>query len=81
MYSTYTTSSLPFDQDTAVRVCRQAGYFEHASYLAKKYERHGEHVTYSLGMRFGEPRTANLRAIAAVIGMAPWATCMTSELC
>lgn len=31
---------LPFDLDTAIRVCRQAGYFEHASYLAKKYERH-----------------------------------------
>ena len=27
---------LPFDLDTAIRVCRQAGYFEHASYLAKK---------------------------------------------
>ena len=27
---------LPFDLDTAIRVRRQAGYFEHASYLAKK---------------------------------------------
>ena len=27
---------LPFNLDTATRVCRQAGYFEHASYLAKK---------------------------------------------
>jgi hypothetical protein len=32
--------SLPFDLDTAIRVCRQAGYFEHAAYLAKKYQRH-----------------------------------------
>ncbi|KAI0075983.1 hypothetical protein K474DRAFT_1663639 [Panus rudis PR-1116 ss-1] len=35
---------LPFDLDTAVRVCRQAGYFEHASYLAKKYERHEDYL-------------------------------------
>ncbi|KAI8982945.1 hypothetical protein BD414DRAFT_491677 [Trametes punicea] len=35
---------LPFDLDTAIRVCRQAGYFEHASYLAKKYERHEEYL-------------------------------------
>ncbi|KAK7684969.1 hypothetical protein QCA50_011804 [Cerrena zonata] len=33
-------NELPFDLDTAIRVCRQAGYFDHASYLAKKYERH-----------------------------------------
>ncbi|PPQ64791.1 hypothetical protein CVT26_002623, partial [Gymnopilus dilepis] len=26
---------LPFDLATAIRVCRQAGYFEHAAYLAK----------------------------------------------
>jgi len=25
-------------------VCRQAGYFEHASYLAKKYERHEDYL-------------------------------------
>ncbi|OCH92268.1 hypothetical protein OBBRIDRAFT_773774 [Obba rivulosa] len=35
---------LPFDLDTAIRVCRQAGYFEHASYLAKKYERHEDYL-------------------------------------
>ncbi|THV03182.1 hypothetical protein K435DRAFT_651795, partial [Dendrothele bispora CBS 962.96] len=35
---------LPFDLDTAIRVCRQAGYFEHAGYLAKKYERHEEYL-------------------------------------
>lgn len=33
---------LPFDLDTAIRVCRQAGFFEHASYLARKYGRHEE---------------------------------------
>ena len=35
---------LPFDLDTAIRVCRQAGYFEHASYLAKKYDRHEDYL-------------------------------------
>jgi len=34
---------LPFDLDTAIRVCRQAGYYEHAVYLAKK---HGKHEDY-----------------------------------
>ena len=37
-------SELPFDLDTAIRVCRQAGFFEHASYLAKKYERHEDYL-------------------------------------
>ena len=35
---------LPFDLDTAIRVCRQAGYFEHASYLAKRWERHEDYL-------------------------------------
>jgi hypothetical protein len=30
---------LPFDLDTVVRMCRQAGYFEHASYLVKQHGR------------------------------------------
>ncbi|KAG9036460.1 hypothetical protein FRB95_008758 [Tulasnella sp. JGI-2019a] len=34
----------PFDVDTGIRVCRQAGYFEHAVYLAKKYKRHEEYL-------------------------------------
>ena len=38
------TNELPFDLETAIRVCRQAGYFEHASYLARKYERHEEYL-------------------------------------
>jgi hypothetical protein len=38
------TDELPFDLDTAIRVCRQAGYFEHAGYLAKKYERHEDYL-------------------------------------
>ena len=35
---------LPFDLDTAIRVCRQAGYFDNASYLAKKYHRHEDYL-------------------------------------
>lgn len=35
---------LPFDLDTAIRVCRQAGYFEHAAYLARKYARHEDYL-------------------------------------
>jgi uncharacterized protein YxeA len=34
---------LPFDLDTAM-VRRQAGYFEHVSYLAKKYKRHEDYL-------------------------------------
>ncbi|KAM6500061.1 vacuolar membrane protein [Amanita muscaria] len=42
--SDHQPDELPFDLETAIRVCRQAGYFEHASYLAKKYERHEEYL-------------------------------------
>ncbi|WWD18724.1 hypothetical protein CI109_103178 [Kwoniella shandongensis] len=35
---------LPFDLDTAIRVCRQAGFYEHATYLAKKFKRHEEYL-------------------------------------
>ena len=38
------TEELPFDLETAIRVCRQAGFFEHASYLAKKYNRHEDYL-------------------------------------
>lgn len=38
------TDELPFDLDTAIRVCRQAGYFEHASYLAKRWSRHEDYL-------------------------------------
>ncbi|ODN93457.1 vacuolar membrane protein [Cryptococcus wingfieldii CBS 7118] len=35
---------LPFDLDTAIRVCRQAGFYEHATYLAKKFGRHEDYL-------------------------------------
>ncbi|KAF9438731.1 hypothetical protein BGZ76_005463 [Entomortierella beljakovae] len=31
---------LAFDLDTAIQVCRQAGYFTHAAYLAEKFNEH-----------------------------------------
>ena len=49
-------NELPFDLETAIRVCRQAGYFEHASYLARKYERHEEYLKIQIedARNFGE---------------------------
>ena len=35
---------LPFDLETAMRVCRQAGYYGHAAYLAKRYAEHDEYI-------------------------------------
>ncbi|KAN0090676.1 hypothetical protein V8E55_004242 [Tylopilus felleus] len=34
----------PFDLDTAIRVCRQAGFFEQAAYLAKRWGRHEDYL-------------------------------------
>jgi hypothetical protein len=50
---------LPFDLDTAIRVCRQAGYFDHASYLAKRYKRHEEYLRVMIedAGKFGEALT------------------------
>jgi hypothetical protein len=33
-------ADLTFDLETAITVCRQAGYFEHAVYLAERFEEH-----------------------------------------
>lgn len=35
---------LPFDLETAIRVCRQAGFYDHAVYLAKRYGRHEDYL-------------------------------------
>ncbi|KAF9012567.1 vacuolar membrane protein [Cyathus striatus] len=50
------SDELPFDLDTAIRVCRQAGYFEHAGYLARKYERHEDYLRIQIedAGEFGE---------------------------
>lgn len=34
----------PFDLDTAIRVCRQAGFFDQAAYLAKRWGRHEDYL-------------------------------------
>lgn len=36
--------ALPFDIETAIRVTRQAGYFSHAAYLAKRWGRHEDYL-------------------------------------
>lgn len=36
--------TLPFDLETAIQVCRQAGFFEHATYLARKFGRHEDYL-------------------------------------
>jgi hypothetical protein len=42
--SAASVDELPFDLDTAIKVCRQAGFFEHATYLAKKWDRHEDYL-------------------------------------
>lgn len=46
----------PFDLETAIRVCRQAGYFEHAVWLAQRYGEHQEYLRIQIEDRadFGE---------------------------
>lgn len=46
----------PFDLETAIRVCRQAGYFEHAVWLAERYGEHQEYLRIQIEDRadFGD---------------------------
>jgi vacuolar protein sorting-associated protein 11 len=46
----------PFDLETAIRVCRQAGYFEHAVWLAERYGEHEEYLRIQIEDRadFGD---------------------------
>ncbi|PIK39430.1 putative vacuolar protein sorting-associated protein 11-like [Apostichopus japonicus] len=37
-----------FDVETAIKVCRQAGYFEHALYLSEKHRRHDWYLKIQL---------------------------------
>ncbi|KAI9137953.1 hypothetical protein BKA69DRAFT_1127735 [Paraphysoderma sedebokerense] len=39
---------LTFDVETAIKVCRNAGYFQHAVYLAEKYEEHDWYLRIQL---------------------------------
>jgi hypothetical protein len=43
LYQQTKDREVDFDVETAIRVCRQAGYFEHAIFLAEK---HGKHEWY-----------------------------------
>ena len=36
----YQDRDVGFDVETAIRVCRQAGYYQHALYLADKHAQH-----------------------------------------
>jgi hypothetical protein len=40
--------NLNFDLETAIKVCRHAGYFEHAVYLAKKFKQHDWYLKIQL---------------------------------
>ncbi|KAI7865362.1 hypothetical protein BDF14DRAFT_1826351 [Spinellus fusiger] len=40
-----TDADLNFDLETAIHVCRQAGYYEHAVYLAEKFQEHDMYLT------------------------------------
>ncbi|ORX37189.1 hypothetical protein BD324DRAFT_430480 [Kockovaella imperatae] len=42
--SEMTDDELPFDLDTAIRVCRQGAFFAHASFLAQRWGRHEEYL-------------------------------------
>ncbi|KAG0332221.1 hypothetical protein BG000_010237 [Podila horticola] len=43
-----TDTDLTFDLETAIQVCRQAGYHEHAVYLAEKFEEHDLYLTVQI---------------------------------
>jgi len=51
----------PFDLDTAIRVCRQAGFFEQAAYLAKRWGRHEDYlrvIVEDIGAGSGDAKAA-----------------------
>ncbi|KAG0221143.1 hypothetical protein BGX31_010142 [Mortierella sp. GBA43] len=43
-----TDSDLNFDLETAIQVCRQAGYYEHAVYLAERFDEHDLYLTVQI---------------------------------
>ncbi|KAG2739468.1 hypothetical protein P692DRAFT_201811507 [Suillus brevipes Sb2] len=75
---------LPFDLDTAIRVCRQAGYFDHASYLAKRYQRHEEYLKVMIedAGKYGEALTylRHLGAAAVESNLARYGRAMLDNL-
>ncbi|KAK0525944.1 Vacuolar protein sorting-associated protein 11 [Tilletia horrida] len=79
-----TADDLPFDLDTAIRVCRQAGYFGHAAYLAERYEQHDEYLRIQIedGKGYGEALDylRRLDAEEAERHLARYARILLSEL-
>ncbi|KAE8211560.1 hypothetical protein CF327_g4702 [Tilletia walkeri] len=79
-----TADDLPFDLDTAIRVCRQAGYFGHAAYLAERYEQHDEYLRIQIedGKGYGEALDyiRRLDAEEAERHLARYARVLLSEL-
>ncbi|KAK0549356.1 Vacuolar protein sorting-associated protein 11 [Tilletia horrida] len=79
-----TADDLPFDLDTAIRVCRQAGYFGHAAYLAERYEQHEEYLRIQIedGKGYGEALDyiRRLDADEAERHLARYARVLLSEL-
>lgn len=75
---------LPFDLETAMRVCRQAGYFGHAAYLAKRYGEHREYLRiqiedakdYSDALEY----VRSLEAEDAIASMTQYAKTLLAEL-
>ncbi|KAN0061118.1 Vacuolar protein sorting-associated protein 11 [Thecaphora frezii] len=57
---------LPFDLETAMRVCRQAGYHGHAAYLARRYGEHDEYLKIQI-----EDANDFEDALAYMRGLAP----------
>ena len=56
-------------------MCRQAGYFEHASYLAKKYERHEDYLRIQI-----EDAGNFADALAYLRELGPEAVCISPHL-
>ncbi len=75
---------LPFDLETAMRVCRQAGYFGHAAYLAKRYREHREYLRIQIEdvKDYGDALlyVRGLHADDAIQSMAQYAKTLLGEL-
>ncbi|KAG2070492.1 hypothetical protein BDR04DRAFT_1099977 [Suillus decipiens] len=70
--------------EKSIRVCRQAGYFDHASYLAKRYKRHEDYLRVMIedAGKYGEALTylRHLGAVAAESNLARYGRAMLDNL-
>lgn len=74
--SDQTASEPPFDLDTALRATRQAGYFDHAVALAKRYGAHEDYVRLQI-----EDRQDCEAAVEYIRGMGEEAVSSLNEQC